>query len=93
MFRGEVLGEVRGVREKSAKVVGDVGRFVEVDGGAVSSADEVEREGFWALGEGFPHVLEIGIMVVVRLDRRGAAFVGWPRRLVALALGPRFVPV
>ena len=57
MFGGEVLGEVRGVGEESAKGVWNVGRFVEVDGGAVSSADEVKREGPWSLSEGCPHVL------------------------------------
>jgi len=57
MFGGEVLGEVRGVGEESAEVVWNVGRFVEVDGGAVSSADEIEREGPWTFIECFPHVL------------------------------------
>lgn len=57
MFDGEVLGEVRGVGEESAKVVWDVGRVVEVDCGAVSSADEVESEWTWTMSECFPHVL------------------------------------
>ena len=57
MFGGEVLDEVRGVGEESAKVVWNVGRFVEVDCGAVSSADEVERERPWSLLERLPHFL------------------------------------